>query len=311
MADDQPEQGKPPAPKKPSKKKAVKPRKRDKKKVTLSHTSSRNSRNVTPEPPAAGPAQERAPYSVSNKPAQGTDKPHTDTAKPLAPAPKSQALQVIERKERFCMEWIKDQNGAKAAVRAGYSERSARTTASRLLADVNIQTRIAVLIESAVQRLPNALELQADIDTTIQHLAGVAHSNVMDYFDLDPKTKRPMLNLEKATRAQTAGISKIKIKQLEPVLRSDGVEIFPQEVTQIEIALWDKNKGLENMMRYQGLLKDRPVEINLAFIDKMIVVITRELQARGVDADVILEDLRKQAAAALPPPAIAGIMGKK
>ena len=34
------------------------------------------------------------------------------------------------KQRRFCEEYVKDNNGAKAAIRAGYGERSARSKAS-------------------------------------------------------------------------------------------------------------------------------------------------------------------------------------
>ena len=49
------------------------------------------------------------------------------------------------RQEKFCLEYISGKSGQKAAANAGYSPRSARVTASRLLTKANIQRRIAEL----------------------------------------------------------------------------------------------------------------------------------------------------------------------
>lgn len=43
------------------------------------------------------------------------------------------------RQQRFCQEYVVDLNGTQAAIRAGYSPKSAKVTASRLLAKANIQ----------------------------------------------------------------------------------------------------------------------------------------------------------------------------
>lgn len=51
--------------------------------------------------------------------------------------------------ERFCIEYVVDHNGTQAAIRAGYSERSARSQASDLLTKPDIKERIAEL-DSAV-----------------------------------------------------------------------------------------------------------------------------------------------------------------
>lgn len=44
-----------------------------------------------------------------------------------------------EKQKRFVREWMIDMNGTRAAVRAGYSEKSAAQTASRLMKDPAVQ----------------------------------------------------------------------------------------------------------------------------------------------------------------------------
>lgn len=47
----------------------------------------------------------------------------------------------------FCNEFIKDNNGTQAAIRAGYSPKSASSTATRLLARNDVQQQISILHE--------------------------------------------------------------------------------------------------------------------------------------------------------------------
>jgi phage terminase small subunit len=56
------------------------------------------------------------------------------------------------QQEAFCLEYIVDLNGSKAAIRAGYSEKTARQIASQLLTKLNIQDRIAELKEERSKR---------------------------------------------------------------------------------------------------------------------------------------------------------------
>lgn len=58
-----------------------------------------------------------------------------------------------KRYERFCQEYIIDYNGTKAAIRAGYSEASARKQGSRLLTNVDILARVRELQHEQVERL--------------------------------------------------------------------------------------------------------------------------------------------------------------
>lgn len=46
------------------------------------------------------------------------------------------------KQEKFCVEYLVDLNGTQAAIRAGYSAKTAEATASRLLRNVNIKNYI-------------------------------------------------------------------------------------------------------------------------------------------------------------------------
>jgi len=59
---------------------------------------------------------------------------------------------ITDQQDRFCEEYIRDLNGTKAAIRAGYAEKTARTQASDLLTIPNIQARIAVLKKERAER---------------------------------------------------------------------------------------------------------------------------------------------------------------
>ena len=48
------------------------------------------------------------------------------------------SLNIRSKQSRFVREYAVDCNGAAAAVRAGYSPRSAKVTASRLLTKANV-----------------------------------------------------------------------------------------------------------------------------------------------------------------------------
>lgn len=60
---------------------------------------------------------------------------------------------VDARRENFCREYIIDYNGAQAAIRAGYSPKSAKQTASRLLTDADLLSRVRELQSEQVRRL--------------------------------------------------------------------------------------------------------------------------------------------------------------
>lgn len=61
------------------------------------------------------------------------------------------------KQRTFCIEYIKDHNATQAAIRAGYSEKTATEQAARLLTNVKVQEFIAELEKDAI---PNAEEIK-------------------------------------------------------------------------------------------------------------------------------------------------------
>lgn len=72
------------------------------------------------------------------------------------------------RRESFCMEYLVDLNATQAAIRAGYSEKGANVRGSELLANRNIQLRIAYLVSQRNERI------ELSQDWVVQRLKDVA-----------------------------------------------------------------------------------------------------------------------------------------
>lgn len=60
--------------------------------------------------------------------------------------------ELEEKQKMFCKEYLVDFNGTQAAIRAGYSKKTANEQASRLLTKVNVQTYLKQLIEKRNER---------------------------------------------------------------------------------------------------------------------------------------------------------------
>lgn len=73
-----------------------------------------------------------------------------------------------ERQKRFCEEYIVDLNATQAAIRAGYSEKTAASTAARLLRNVKVQKYIAQLQAERGRRL------QVTQDDVIKEISDIA-----------------------------------------------------------------------------------------------------------------------------------------
>lgn len=66
---------------------------------------------------------------------------------------KSLSGKLTPQQEMFCQEYIVDYNGTQAAIRAGYSEKNARTHASRMLTNANILSRVRAIQKERLEKL--------------------------------------------------------------------------------------------------------------------------------------------------------------
>ena len=95
------------------------------------------------------------------------------------------------KQRAFVQEYLKDLNGTQAAVRAGYSSRTANEQASRLLANVNIQEAVA---KAKAER---SIRTKIDADWVLKRLAQEMEADVSDLYDesgaLKPVHKWPLI----------------------------------------------------------------------------------------------------------------------
>lgn len=73
---------------------------------------------------------------------------------------------LTEKQERFCLEYIKDLNATQAAIRAGYSERSANNIGPTNLVKPSVSARIAELKAEIAEsiKIDAAWLLKASVD---------------------------------------------------------------------------------------------------------------------------------------------------
>lgn len=136
---------------------------------------------------------------------------------------------MTNKQEKFCQEYMIDLNATQAAIRAGYSPKTAREQAARLLSKVNIQGRIEQLQAEQSRRTG------ISADRVLRELAKVAFANAGDIIDADATLK------EDASPDDLAAVQSVRVK----VFGQDGVER--------EIKLADKLKALDLLGRHIGL----------------------------------------------------------
>lgn len=87
---------------------------------------------------------------------------------------------MSEKQKAFCDYYIETLNATEAAVRAGYSKKTARGTGCENLTKPNIKS----YIELRLQELKS--KRTADAEEVMEYLTSVMRGEIKDAFDLDP-----------------------------------------------------------------------------------------------------------------------------
>lgn len=146
-----------------------------------------------------------------------------------------------QRQELFCREYIKDLNGTQAAIRAGYSPKTADRMAYELLKKPEIQ---AFVLQSKAERVE---EVKIDANYVLKRLIEIDEMDVADILD-DGGDFLPIRSWPKTWRTTLSGldiaiinsgdteaiIKKIKwpdkVKNLELLGKHIGVGAFTEKV---------------------------------------------------------------------------------
>lgn len=175
------------------------------------------------------------------KPATGT--PDTEERRSSSGAQRTSKLN--SKQLAFCREYMVDHNGARSAIRAGYSAATARQIGSQLLANINVSNEIARLEALALRR--------HDItqDRVLAELAKLGFANMQDFVRLTPDGD-PVVDLSDVSRAKFAAITELTVEDF-----TDGRGENARDVRRIKVKMADKTKALENIAKHLGMLKDR------------------------------------------------------
>lgn len=147
------------------------------------------------------------------------------------------------RHERFAQEYLVDLNGAQAAVRAGYSPKSAKVTAARLLTDANLAARIADLKAGRAERV------EFTADEVVRELKVLGLSNV-EHYTLDDDGHLALA--EGAPPEAIRAVSSVK-RRVRTVTTTRGGEERTERTVDVEFKLWDKPAALRMGGQHLGM----------------------------------------------------------
>lgn len=208
---------------------------------------------------------------------------------------------LTKKQKRFCDEYLVDLNATQAAIRSGYSKRTAQEQSSRLLSKVMVQEYIQKRKTDRIKRT------EITQDMVLRELAIIAFSNAADYASI----------VEKQATAEVEGTmipllnengEPLMYRTVEPVLTADLTEDQKKALAVIkkgrdgfEIKPYDKVRALELIGRHLGMWDKKTEKDNeeqAARIEKIKAETSRiKGEDPGADAqdDGFLEALRGEA----------------
>lgn len=151
---------------------------------------------------------------------------------------------LTRKQEAFIDAYLVCFNGAEAARRAGYSEKTARTIASNLLAAVDISEQIKSRMAEVHMSADEALKLTADI----------ARGDIAQLMDITS-----MGGVVDLKTAQERGLTKLikKIKQKTTIRNAKTAEGEDSETHEIELELYDAQTALRDILKVAGRFIER------------------------------------------------------
>lgn len=158
---------------------------------------------------------------------------------------KAKEKSLTPRQSIFVHEYLVDLNATQAAIRAGYSAKTAEVQGPRLLGNV----RIAAEIQKGMDRRAARVDIKAD--QVLAEVARLAFANMLDF--IKPTADGgAVVDLSKLSREQAAAIQEVTVDQY-----MEGSGEAAREVKRIRFKLADKKGSLELLGRNLKMWTDK------------------------------------------------------
>lgn len=159
---------------------------------------------------------------------------------------KNTPKKLTPKQSIFCKEYLIDLNATQAAIRAGYSAKTAFSIGIENLR----KPLIKKFIDEEISKREQRLEISAD--KVLQEIAKLAYANMADYVNI-LNDGTAVLDFSVLTRDQAAAIQEITVDEyLDRSIEEDG-----ERVKKIKFKLSDKRGSLELLGRHLKLFTDK------------------------------------------------------
>jgi len=146
---------------------------------------------------------------------------------------------------RFVAEYLKDLNATQAAIRSGYSTKTAGAQGSRLLTNAEIASAVQAATATQVQ----TAELSAT--RILEEYRRLALVDLRSFFDADGNLKP----IHELTAEQGACVASVEVVKKNLAAGDGKVDVVHK------LKVWDKGRALTDLAKYFNLLVEK-VEVS-------------------------------------------------
>jgi len=178
---------------------------------------------------------------------------------------------LTPKQRRFVDEYLVDLNATQAAIRAGYSARTARSIAEENLTKPDIAEAIAAAQAARAERT------QVTADRVLRELARIAFSDIRTLFD----SKGGLRKVADLSDDEAAAFAAVDASEIFEGRGEDREHVGYLK----KVKLWDKLAALRLAMLHLGLLKEKVEHKGEMKITRTIVHVHRHDMPAGEFAD--------------------------
>jgi len=164
---------------------------------------------------------------------------------------------LTAKQQRFCDEYLIDLNATQAAIRAGYSKKTAEQLAYQLLQKTSVQNHIAELQKKREERT------EITQDSVLRELALIAFAKASDYAKVVEKDAMVEVEGNMIPVLDEDG-NPVKYRTVEPILTDDLTEDQKKAIAVIkkgrdgfEIKPYSKIQALELLGKHLGMFTEK------------------------------------------------------
>lgn len=173
-------------------------------------------------------------------------------------------FKISAKRKKFCEEYLIDLNATQAAIRAGYSKKSATVIAAELLTFPNVQQYLTLIRQESAQKLEITRE------RVLKEYAKIAFFDVRKIFD----ENNGLLDIKQLDDDSAGAIAGIESLEQFQMVRGSTVKVGDLK----KVKLNDKRAALDSICRVLGY--NSPEQIDLKTISETDVP-SLKIRTRG------------------------------